>query len=1051
MIQWGIIQSCVTCPEFIKLSFERMKSMKNFRKLLSAVLATVIVFSAMPFMAVSADAQISIESLTDFPAQDHWSYAAMKEGVEGGIIYGYEDNTVRPKGLLTRAEMCAVITRAFGAERMAYINGKFSDVGSDDWFYTDIAKAIKMRIAEGQGGGIMSPNAPITRQDAIVILARALVLEKDDTTSIDVFYDNNLVSDYARGYIAAFLGRGYIHGYEDGSLRPVNCISREEFAQIMANIFSMYVRDNGAITLGEVEGEVMLTGDEVYLHNTVVNGDLIIGDGVGSTNVTMENVTVNGRIVFRGGEDRRVYFVNTQRTDLLVVNDYNGTINFYHYSDEPFFKDGVYNTPVTFLDRSVPGGTASGKGLGDHDTMVIGKIDAGTGVKIEGGDTPGLPVGPGGGVYPGGSTSKYATVRFFEYDGDPYLYSVSVEKNISNEVVLEEAIDISTNSLTAPVEQGYVANNTNIDPAYDKDIDNKIFGNWYYLDGGEYKVFTKDTIVTKSTDVYYMFNYVNILLKLSQTLGSDFAYLAYEVPFDMVVDSPVTHLDGIYRNKDAIAATIDAFIGVLEDQNFSISGEGNDKEIFELDLIDDGVINNIKYNYRLYNLLEGDTVDEYTAKSVANYFPTNQTLIYQSIKRALGKYNSGVLSAEKLDAFLAVYDPSFSGTVTEVYIGEIVEMILNNIADYKQTGKDTYTNYYDELLVVAEEIYEVLIEEFMLNASTNDFYYVNKSTVVDNNRELILDAILYKLNQTDIVDEMYDELPAVVKAVFTEDLIKEVITENIASYKAILDDAKAEVESPTYQDGDLIEIPSHVEVIINPVEHLLIPSMEKFSLLNEASPYIDMINDLLDPEVSLFDTVAEGSGYRVLSGSEYADILYKVAVLLYDYTQESGSDTVMNIVGQDMVANNTKLSNIKNALFESGADFSLFTGLLGAFSFEKLGETTSARMIENIDLSYADFVNSVNACGFDINQNISIAIKSDGTIKIVQGGNTSEIKVNEEAAEFVDFAAIINNIADTIGNNFVIKVVEEEGGATTLSSYKLKINSDYLSFKVILK
>ena len=265
-------------------------------------------------------------------------------------------------------------------------------------------------------------------------------------------------------------------------------------------------------------------------------------------------------------------------------------------------------------------------------------------------------------------------------------------------------------------------------------------------------------------------------------------------------------------------------------------------------------------------------------------------------------------------------------------------MILNNIADYKQTGKDTYTNYYDELLVVAEEIYEVLIEEFMLNASTNDFYYVNKSTVVDNNRELILDAILYKLNQTDIVDEMYDELPAVVKAVFTEDLIKEVITKNIASYKAILDDAKAEVESPTYQDGDLIEIPSHVEVIINPVEHLLIPSMEKFSLLNEASPYIDMINDLLDPEVSLFDTVAEGSGYRVLSGSEYADILYKVAVLLYDYTQESGSDTVMNIVGQDMVANNTKLSNIKNALFESGADFSLFTGLLGAFSFEKLGD-----------------------------------------------------------------------------------------------------------------
>ncbi|MBE6623193.1 MAG: S-layer homology domain-containing protein [Ruminococcaceae bacterium] len=1027
-----------------------MKSMKNFRKLLSVVLAAVLVFSAMPFMAVSADSQVSIEALTDFPAEDHWSYAAMKEGVEGGIIYGYEDNTVRPKGLLTRAEMCAVITRAFGAERMAYIEGKFSDVESDDWFYTDIAKAIKMRIAEGQGGGIMNPNASITRQDAIVILARALVIEKDDTTSIDAFYDSNLVADYAKGYIAAFLGRGYIHGYEDGSLRPVNSISREEFAQIMANIFSMYVRDNGAITLGEVEGEVMLTGDEVYLHNTVVNGDLIIGDGVGSTNVTMDNVTVNGRIVFRGGEDRRVYFVNTQRTDLLVVNDYNGTINFYHYSDEPFFRDGVYNTPVTFLDREVAGGTASGKGLGfDHDTKVLGRVDAGTGVKTEGGGiTPGLPAGP---VYPGTSESKYATVRFFEYDGDPSLYSVSVEKNTSNEAVLNEALTNANNALANPVEQGYVANEDTIGSGYDKDVDHKMFGNWYYLDGNEYKVFTKDTIVTKNTDVYYMFNYVNILLKLSQTLGNDFAYLAYEVPFDAIVDSPVTHLDGIYRNKDTIAATIDAFIGVLEEQNFSISGEGNDKEIFVFDLIDDGVINNIVYNYRLYNLLEGDTVDEYTAKSVANYFPTNETLIYQSIKRAIGKYNGGILTTEKLEAFLDEYDPSFSGNVTEGYIHEIVDMILDNIADYKQAGKEAYTNYYDELLVVAEEIYEVLIEEFMVNASTNDFYYVNKSADVDNNRELILDAILYKLNQADIVDEMYDELPDVVKAVFTESLIKDVITQTIASYKSILDDAKAEVESPTYQDGDLIEIPSHVEVIINPIEHILIPSMEKFRLLDEASPYIDMINDLLDPEVSLFDTVAEGSGYRVLSGSEYADILYKTAVLLYDYTQASGSDTVMNIVGQDMIANNTKLSNIKNALFESGADFSLFTGLLGAFSFEKLGETTSERMIENIDLSYADFVNAVNTCGFDINQNISITIKSDGTIKMVQDGNTVEIKVNEQAAEFVNFAAIINNIADTIGNDFVINVVEEEGGATTLSSYKLKINSDYLSFKVILK
>ncbi len=1078
--------------------------MKNFRKLLSAVLATVIVFSAMPFMAVSADAQVSIESLIDFPAQDHWSYAAMKEGIEGGIIYGYEDNTVRPKGLLTRAEMCAVITRAFGAERMAYIEGKFSDVESDDWFYTDIAKAIKMRIAEGQGGGIMNPNATITRQDAIVILARALVLEKDDTTSIDVFYDNNLVADYARGYIAAFLGRGYIHGYEDGSLRPVNSISREEFAQIMANIFSMYVRDNGAITLGEVEGEVMLTGDEVYLHNTVVNGDLIIGDGVGSTNVTMENVTVNGRIVFRGGEDRRVYFVNTQRTDLLVVNDYNGTINFYHYSDEPFFKDGVYNTPVTFLDRSVPGGTASGKGLGEHDTKVIGKIDAGTGVKIEGGDTPGLPIGP---VYPGtpgvpgGSVSSSAIVKFHPSRDSDSIYDVAV--NFGSKISADH-IEIANDK--EEVQREHI--NIEGDPLH-RTQEQKIIGDWYYLDPdtNKYKKFD-DTVVIKRSitdngklNVYYMFSYVNILLNLSDTFGAiggtntsfDGAILSYEVPFDSTVASPITHLDALYLNQEEIALTINAFTEVLKNSGFTIAGIGNDDGMVQgvenpkFYLIShDDVVNNIEYKYRLYNLLEGDTVEEYTAKAVANYFPTNETLIRQSIIRALDEYNAGELLTAKLDKFLDTYNSSISGIVTTAHVDDIKDMIVNNIRDYKETGKEAYTEFYDELLGEAEKIYHNLIKEFMTNASTKDFYYVNKSTVVENNRELIRQAIIDKLSQEEItdvqqsiVDEVYDQLPEVVKAFFTKELITSIIKANIDSYKHLLENAKNEVgyidpQSPAdpasgYVEDDGVAIPSHVKVVINPVEHIIKPSLEKIT------GWTDEMKALIAPE-SLFNitTDADQKIYSVKTGEEYADILYRLAYLMHKEGVVFSQTDIEN--------NNNKLNDIKDAIFTNGAgeeaDFSLFTGLLGAFSFTNLGKTTYERLIaetdgeKNIVKSYDAFIKAVEeSSGFKITDDTRIEINEDGTNIKISNGNVEKVIAVKEDKRFVDFAKIIKNIGAIVGESLTLEVKNTDENLAeypeneaskklyTLSDYRLNIKNnkvtddtpDYISFKVILK
>lgn len=365
--------------------------MKNFKRAVAFLLAAMLVVTAAPFVSFAQTA--SVAQYSDFPTG--WSHEAMVSAVENGLIHGYEDSTVRPQGLLTRAEMAAIINRAFGAEAKADINGKYADVLPSDWFYGDIEKAVKMKTFEGVSANMMNPNAPITRQDAMLVIARVLVHNLDDISILNKFVDKADIAEYAINEIAALVGRGYINGYEDGTLLPKNNITREEFAQIMHNIFAVYNRNNGEISLGEVKGNVVLTGDNVSLKNSVINGDLFIGDGAFNTKLDLYNVKVTGRIVFRGASER-VYFNAVTIGDLLVTNDMNedlnGPVYFYHYSTESLFANAVYNTGAKFRNKTVNGGAVSGTGLGVHDTAYVGKLNAGTGVAL--GGAPGGPGGP---------------------------------------------------------------------------------------------------------------------------------------------------------------------------------------------------------------------------------------------------------------------------------------------------------------------------------------------------------------------------------------------------------------------------------------------------------------------------------------------------------------------------------------------------------------------------------------------------------------------------------------------------------------------------------
>ena len=266
-------------------------------------------------MALSLSSVAFAAEFSDMPTG--WSKPAMEAAVENGLLSG-ADGKLNPQGKLTRGEMATIVVRAFGASVAADISG-YTDVPAGTWYADAIAKAVKMGVLNGSGSS-MSPTNQITRQEAFLILARALKLKDGAAADLSAFSDASSVADWAVGGVAAMVKGGYISG-SSGKLNPTSTISREEFAQVMYNIFTTYIAEAGEVT--ELpEGNVIVKTGGVTLKDVTVKGDLIIADGVGEGDVTLDHVTVQGRTLVRGGGVNSIHIVNSTVPDVIIAKTF---------------------------------------------------------------------------------------------------------------------------------------------------------------------------------------------------------------------------------------------------------------------------------------------------------------------------------------------------------------------------------------------------------------------------------------------------------------------------------------------------------------------------------------------------------------------------------------------------------------------------------------------------------------------------------------------------------------------------------------------------------
>ena len=315
------------------------------KRILALFLAAVSCLS----LAVSASAaNTPNRKATDFRDFDRtaWYAEAVSAAVDNGLLYGKSSSIIDPNGDMTRAEMAAIINRSFGCYKTADIS-QYKDVAKSKWYYKDVALAVQMGTYNGRSSSSMAPDAPISRQEAMTVVARALELDYDAyaKTDLSAFSDRSEISNWALPYVRAMVGADYIHGRTKG-LEPLDNITRAEFAQIFHNIIGSYITVKGTYDK-DIKGSVLIRTDDVELKNLTVDGDLIIGCGAADGKIVLDNVTVKGRLLVWGGGTKAVYCNNGTNMSAVVVARVDDAVKVIYDRDSTLAVIDTIKTRIT--------------------------------------------------------------------------------------------------------------------------------------------------------------------------------------------------------------------------------------------------------------------------------------------------------------------------------------------------------------------------------------------------------------------------------------------------------------------------------------------------------------------------------------------------------------------------------------------------------------------------------------------------------------------------------------------------------------------------------
>lgn len=247
------------------------------KKLLAVLLAMCMVVSLLPAAALAAD---------------HWAAGSIERWTEEGVLDG---SSLDPEARMTRAEFAQMLCSLMGYTQTS--DTVFSDLPADDPAAEAISKLVKAGVMNGVGGGKVDPNGTLTREQAAVMLCRALDI-RPSSSAMSSFKDSANVSSWAAGAMAALTERGMLHGVGGGLLAPGGLVSNGTAAALVDKMVGEYVTEDRTIT-GEVKGIVLVVkGAKAEIKDATLSDPVVVKDAAATlTNTKADDVVANGGTV----------------------------------------------------------------------------------------------------------------------------------------------------------------------------------------------------------------------------------------------------------------------------------------------------------------------------------------------------------------------------------------------------------------------------------------------------------------------------------------------------------------------------------------------------------------------------------------------------------------------------------------------------------------------------------------------------------------------------------------------------------------------------------
>ncbi len=263
---------------------------------------------------------INIETVNFEDVQNHWAKKAINKWSDCGVVTGYQGK-FNPNANIRRGDMAVIINKIMCYEKPA--KNSFTDLKGTEYFAEAILKANAAGVLNGSGNKVR-PNDNITREEAAVILCKSMGIAPEATCNTS-FEDESNISSWAKDYVNALVNKGILTGYS-GKVKPKESITRSETATILSNMITELV--NFGEYSKSVNGNIVVNGRNTILKDMTIMGNLVIAEGVGDGDVTLENVKVNGTTVIRGGGDNSIKVKGNSALQNVDLQKQTGSVRF---------------------------------------------------------------------------------------------------------------------------------------------------------------------------------------------------------------------------------------------------------------------------------------------------------------------------------------------------------------------------------------------------------------------------------------------------------------------------------------------------------------------------------------------------------------------------------------------------------------------------------------------------------------------------------------------------------------------------------------------------